>query len=289
MLWGYAGIWPKEFTQGRGWQSLEARLEFIAQFGLDCTVASPAGLDKMDAAERDRCLRLLDERDLCLTFAVWGIYWVDEDEAKRQTEAALEAVARWKDRVRAPIVTTGGGGPHRFSREPPLEAQLDRLAERLAPLAAGFAELGIPFGIENHGDYYVSDLVELCARVPGLGIFLDTGNCFLIGERPAPAIQAAAPFTIGTHFKDHRVRPRHDARPLHFEVGPSVLGEGDVGLRDAYATLIANAPHPEDLVMEIEMVPPPEMDPFEALRRSIAFVRSLTVPPDGEGLGAKSR
>jgi sugar phosphate isomerase/epimerase len=281
MLWGYAGIWPREFTKGRGWQSLEARLEFIAEWGLQCTGASPAGLGEMDAGERDRCLRMIGEKDLCLTFGVWGMYWVDADEARRRTDAALEAVARWKDRVRAPIVTTGAGGPHRFTRTPPLDEQLDTLAERLAPLARGCRELGLPFGIENHGDYYVSDLVSICRRVPDLGIFLDTGNCYLIGERPAPAIREAAPFTVGTHFKDHRVQPRPEARPLHFEVGPSVLGEGDVGLEDAWSVLMEHAPDPAGLVMEIEMVPPTDLDPFEALRQSLAFVRGLPAPARG--------
>jgi len=232
----------------------------------------------MDAAERDGCLRLIDERDLCLTFGVWGMYWVEPDEARRRTDAALDAVARWKDRVRAPVVTTGAGGPHRFTRTPPLDEQLDILAERLAPLVRGCRELGLPFGIENHGDYYVSDLVSLCRRVPGLGIFLDTGNCYLIGEKPAPAIREAAPFTIGSHFKDHLVRPCPDARPLHFEVGPSVLGAGDVGLEEAYAVLMERAPNPANLVMEIEMVPPTDMDPVEALRQSLAFVRGLPAP-----------
>jgi len=279
MLWGYAGVWPEEFTRGRGWQSLEARLEFAAEWGLECAAADPTRLEEMAAPERDRCLRLVDEHGIRLAFGVWGLYWVEPEEAARCTDRALEAIARWKERVRAPIVTTGSGGPHRFSREPPLAEQLDRLAERLTPLARGCAGLGLPLGIENHGDYYVSDLVELCGRVPGLGIFLDTGNCYLIGERPLPAIREAAPHTIGTHFKDHRVRPRPEARPLHFEVGGAVLGEGDVGLREAYQILLAAAPDPESLVMEVEMVPPPGMDPFEALRRSLEFVRSLPKPP----------
>ena len=101
------------------------------------------------------------------TLGVWGMYWVEPDEARRRTDAALEGLARWKHRVRAPIVTTGAGGPNRFTRTPPLDEQLDILAERLAPVARGCRELGLPFGIENHGDYYVSDLVSLCRRVPG--------------------------------------------------------------------------------------------------------------------------
>jgi sugar phosphate isomerase/epimerase len=283
MLWGYAGVWPREFTKGRGWQSLEARLEFLVEWGLQCTGASATGLSAMDAGERDRCLRLIDEHGLALTFGVWGMYWVEVDEAQRRADAALEAVARWKERVPVPIVTTGAGGPHRFRREPPLDEQLDILAERLAPVARGCRELGLPFGIENHGDYYVSDLISLCRRVPGLGIFLDTGNCYLIGEKPAPAIREAAPFTIGCHFKDHRVQPRPEARPLHFEVGPSVLGDGDVGLREAYAVLMDHAPDPANLVMEIELVPPVDMDPFEALRQSLAFTRRLPAPVGRSG------
>ena len=58
MLWGYAGVWPREFTQGRGWQSLEARLEFLAEWGLQCTGASPKSLDDMEPEARDRCRRL---------------------------------------------------------------------------------------------------------------------------------------------------------------------------------------------------------------------------------------
>ncbi|MFW5789599.1 MAG: hypothetical protein ACOCW3_06650, partial [Spirochaetota bacterium] len=48
----------------------------------------------------------------------------------------------------------------------------------------GLAEIGLPLAWENHRDYYVSDVVELCRRVPNMGLFLDTGNTYLIGERP---------------------------------------------------------------------------------------------------------
>ncbi len=277
MLWGYAGVWPKEFTRGRP-RSLVANAEFVAEWGLDCTGAPATWLDQMEPGERDTLLRVLDENHLCLTLGVWTSYFGEVDEVARHLDEALAAVARWKDRVRAPIVTTGAGNIHRFVREPSLTRQMDLLAERLPLLVQGCAALGIRVGIENHGDYYCSDLVELCGRVPGLGIFLDTGNTYLIGEASLPAIRAAAPFTVGTHFKDHIVAPRLDARPLHFEVGPAVLGEGDVGLREAYDILLELAPDPPSLVMEIEMVPPPELDPLEAMRRSVEFIRSLPVP-----------
>jgi sugar phosphate isomerase/epimerase len=274
MIWGYAGVWPNEFTRDRP-QSLLAHVEFLVEWGLQCTGAGAAWLDRMEPAERDAVFTLIAEHDLHLTLGGWGAYFADAGEARRQTDAALEGIRKYKDLVRAPIVTTAAGGIHRFIREPPLEAQFDLLAERLAPLAAGCREMGLRLGIENHGDYYVSDLVELCRRVPDLYLFLDTGNTYLIGEKPLPAIREAAPYTIGTHFKDHRVCPRLEARPLHFEVGPSVLGEGDVGLAEAYRILVEHAPDPENLVMEIEMVPPDDPGPVESLKRSLGFVRSL--------------
>ena len=144
-----------------------------------------------------------------------------------------------------------------------------------APLADACRELGAPLGIENHGDYYCSDLVSLCERTPHMHLFLDVGNTFLIGEQPIPAFEAAAPYTIGTHFKDHRVCPRLDARPLHFEIAGSALGDGDVPLRECFGLLLSEAPDPNRLVMEIEMIRPDDLDPLECLERSLRFIRSL--------------
>jgi sugar phosphate isomerase/epimerase len=95
----------------------------------------------------------------------------------------------------------------------PLKWKLKRLVFALAPLAQGCHELGLPFGIENHCDFYISDLVMVCQAVPHLGILLDTGNTFVIGEKPLPAFKEAAPYVISTHFKDHFVRPRPDLFP----------------------------------------------------------------------------
>ena len=155
---------------------------------------------------------------------------------------------------------------------------MTRLSKRLTPLAQACWELGIPLGIENHGDFYCSDLAQLCDVTPHLYIFLDTGNTYLIGERPWPAFEVAAPFTIGTHFKDHRVTPRLDARPLHFEVAGSPLKEGDVPLRECYELLLAQSPMPEKLTMGVEMICPAGMDPVESMEKSLSFVRSLPSP-----------
>lgn len=277
MLWGYAGLWPREFTGGRG-IDLGARLEFLVEWGLQCTGMIPQMLDAMGPERTDSIFSYLAEHDLHLSFASWGGIFVDDDAAKRHREELLASIERHKDDGRAVIVTTAAGSVHRFQRDPPLERQLDILTERLIPLAAGVNQLGLKLGIENHGDYYISDLVELCSRVPDLYLFLDTGNTYLIGEAAMPAIRAAAPYTIGTHFKDHHVRPRLDTNPLQFEIGAAVLGEGDVGLGEAYAVLLEHAPDPENLVMELELIPPKDQDPVESLRKSLEFIHSLPSP-----------
>ena len=71
------------------------------------------------------------------------------------------------------------------------------------------------------------------------------------------------------------MRPRPDASPLHFEIAGAALGEGDVPLRECYELLLQHAPHPDKLVMEIEMVSPEDMNPLECFEKSLAFVRSL--------------
>jgi len=95
----------------------------------------------------------------------------------------------------------------------------------------------------------------------------------LIGEKSVPACREAAPYVIGTHFKDHYVHP--DPKTLTFVIKGAPLGEGHVGLREIYEILCAHAPQPEKIVMHWEMVPPKEMDGYECLKRSWAFVRSL--------------
>jgi sugar phosphate isomerase/epimerase len=238
------------------------------------------GLDEITGlteAEQDRLGVYLEEHDLLLNPSA-GFNYIEAtpEDIARNTEKIAAGLQKAAPLLRSLIVTTGPWGlGHRFDRSLPLEEKLERLSRAIAPLAAICKELGTPLGIENHGDVYCSDLVEVCERAPGLGIFLDTGNTYLIGERPLPAFEAAAPYTVGTHFKDHRVRPCPEARPLHFEVAGSALGQGDVPLRECFELLMQKTPNPERLAMEIEMVCPEGMGPVECFNESLAFVTSL--------------
>ncbi len=279
MHWGYAGVWPGEYLQ-LDKDPFWARLRFLKEHGLESTGISFGALEKMEEAERERVGQYLIDNNLFLSpHGRPGDFFKDDRDALlRGTETLLGQMERWKDFCRAPLFVTIVGAYHRFMAEPTLEFQMERLCDVLTPFCRGMKELGMNVGIENHGDYYVSDLVALCQEVPGLGIFLDTGNCFLTGERPDLAYAAGAPYTVGTHFKDHMVCPQPRARPLHFEVGPATLGEGHAQLELAYRLIAEHAPDPENLVMEIELIPPKD-GVMESLEKSLAFIRGLEAGP----------
>ena len=112
---------------------------------------------------------------------------------------------------------------------------------------------------------YVADIASLT----GLVVKVDLDGDFDFGD-------TGETLTIGTHFKDHRVQPCYE--PLRFEIFGAVLGEGDVGLRECYDLLLRKAPDPETLVMQMEMISPRDMNPLDAMEKSIAFIRSLPEP-----------
>ncbi|MBZ0296236.1 MAG: sugar phosphate isomerase/epimerase [Anaerolineae bacterium] len=275
MIWGYALVWMKQYLELDP-DPLYAKLKLLKKYDLKTTGIGIQQVDNMSDAERDKLGAFLEENDLYLTVRPHiDFFNADVNVAKQQAEEGARLIEKYRALTRTPLATVGAGRIHRFTREPSLAQQIDRLAEVLPVLAAACHEMDLPLGIENHGDYYCSDLVELCQRVPHLGIFLDTGNTYLIGEAPMPAFETAAPYVVGSHFKDHHVRPCPDARPLHFEVAPSIIGDGDVPLRECYALLLEKAPHPDRLVMEIELIPPSDVDPMESFERSVDFIRSL--------------
>lgn len=283
MIWGYAHVWFGEFLTLDPEPQL-ARLKFIRKWGLRSTGLDVDALMALGEADLDAVLAYVAEHDLVVNPTYNGELFVTEGEGVRvgdrdriagKRDAALEFIAKHAKALGSRIVCSLAGPVHRFMADPTLDRQLGVIEREMAPFAAGLAEHGLPLAWENHGDYYVSDVVELCRRVPNMRLFLDTGNTYLMGERPLPAIELGAPYAVGTHFKDQRVRPRPDARPIHFEVAPAVTGEGDVPLREAYRILRERAPEPDDLVMEIELIPPAGVEPEEAMRRSVEFIRSL--------------
>lgn len=276
MIWGYALVWPHQWND-RDPDPWMVRLMALKEHGLTHFMGSVREAAEMDAARRDRLCDMIHEHNLGVTLGFRADFFGDRvaarDDLVRQTEQFLELAPMF----RAPIATTGVASVHRFAQDPSLAAQMDALADLLAPVAAACHEAGRPLGIENHGDYYVSDLVDLCQQVPRLGIFLDTGNTYLVGEKPLPAFHEAAPYVVGGHFKDHFVGPETDGGPLRFEIRGATLGTGHVPLRECFEILQAKSPGPEKIAMQIELIPPSFAgeDNIRAFEQSVAFVKGL--------------
>jgi sugar phosphate isomerase/epimerase len=279
LRWGHALGWPPRFLTGDP-DPLLARLEFLAAHHLETTHVSLTEAARWD---ENRCRAVqarLERNNLSLLPGPALDLWAESPSARGgAVDAALRSLERLKDTLQARLVHVGAGPVHRFLREPSLARQLERLAETLTPLVRGCADLGLRVAIENHGDYYVSDLVELCRRVPGLGIFLDTGNCYLVGEKPLAAAREALPYVLGGHIKDQRVRPVPDGRPLHFEVLNAVPGEGDVPLREILDLLAeAAAARSTSFEMLIEFFPAAWHEPLPEWERARAFIRPWEAP-----------
>ena len=77
--------------------------------------------------------------------------------------------------------------------------------------------------IENHQDFTSADLIELCAQAgEAVGITLDTGNSFPVGEAALDFARTVAPRVLHVHLKDYRVQPT--ARATGSSAAPSATG-----------------------------------------------------------------
>jgi len=275
LTWSFAGPWYWEFQQlGEVPGDLIGKINFLAKYGFDCMPLSFSTLDEMSNFQRDEFYNLT--KNLGITFhphAHLDFLTATTDEVKASAEKWLAGLEKHRKFFGTKITTTGAGAGHRFDRKMPLEDKLTRLSKTMAITADACARAGFPLAVENHGDYYCSDFATLCEMTPNLHIFLDTGNTYLIGERPIEAFEAAAPYTIGTHFKDHFVKP--NPNDLRFEIDGAALGSGDVELAKCYDILMNKSPNPRKLIMEIEMVAPNGTDPIVCLEDSIKFINSL--------------
>lgn len=273
-MWGFACPWYWEFQQFDKNDPIQNRIKFFDHFGLKLFRLGIAELEKLTIEQRDSLLGQIKERGMKCFPGVYMKYMeLSAEEAQLQAQKIAVDLRKYREFYQGTFVHTGLGAGHRFDRTATVEAKLEKLAKGMAPLARVCRDLGTPLGVENHGDFYVSDIVQLCKMTPNLWLFLDTGNTYLLGEKPLPAIIEGAPYTIGTHFKDHRVQPNY--KTLHFEVEGSALGEGDVPLRECWKILKECSPFKDRLMMEIEMISPKGTNPMEAMQKSVEFVRSL--------------
>jgi 3-oxoisoapionate decarboxylase len=96
---------------------------------------------------------------------------------------------------------------------------------KYAPMAEDQGRL---LAIENHQDFGSAELVDFCIQYgPAMGITLDTGNTFPVGEAPMDFAQRVAPLVRHVHLKDYRVQFTDEG----YRLVRCAIGDGAVPLK----------------------------------------------------------
>jgi 3-oxoisoapionate decarboxylase len=108
---------------------------------------------------------------------------------------------------------------------------------KYAPMAA--AE-GRSLAIENHQDFTSQELVNFCVEFgPAIGITIDTGNTFPVGEAPMDFVRRVAPLVRHVHLKDYRVQFTDEG----YRLIRCAIGDGAVPIKDMLAEIAKHNTH----------------------------------------------
>jgi hypothetical protein len=275
MLWGLGDFRSiGELLPDRDATAIEALPAFLAIHNLH---AVECEADEWLALDPDVCQavgRGFKASGIRAVFRLGAVGSPDEDEMIQRSREAIVALTAC---VPDPAFVVRSRGYHRFMRTPPLADQLAHLANTLRPLVAAAREAEAELAIENAGDYYISDLTDLCERTPHLGIYLNTANCFVIGERPSRAVADAAGHLVGARLGDRSVQPSLNQDPLEwrFESRNVAPGAGDAQLADVVGALASATGGGENLPVVVGLDPVEGLTPAELLERALDLIRSF--------------
>jgi 3-oxoisoapionate decarboxylase len=106
-----------------------------------------------------------------------------------------------------------------------LQASIREGLDKYAPMAEAEGRI---LAIENHQDFGSGELVDFCREFgPAMGITIDMGNTFPVGEAPLDFVRVAAPFVRHVHLKDYRVQFTDEG----YRLVRCAIGDGAVPLK----------------------------------------------------------
>ena len=205
---------------------LEGFLALARDMGATCFELDWRWLTPMTPRELETLrTRLADVTPICS-------FWLSQ-----QPDETLSDAIRCATAIAAPIV--------RLHLTPVLEgargcqgerwpAMLSHARSVLAHAAPGAAEAGLILAVENHQDLCSSELVEMTGEAgDNVGIVLDTGNPFAVGEDPVAFTRRAADRIRHVHLKDYVAQFTDDG----FRLVRCAIGDGCVPLAEMAAVL----------------------------------------------------
>ncbi len=181
----------------------------------------------------------------------------------------------WGGAKVAAAVHTHAVRHNHFTKDPPIEVQLERAIANFSSLMPVCAEYGVVLAWENHIDYRLAEIVQAAEAVdsPRLRINLDPANPTAVIEDPLEGARLAAKYAVNMHLKDMRLQPATGTGEPQVSWAP--LGRGHVPIAEILDVVQAEAQDPEMMPVCVEVAPPPDHDPDVWVRASIEWVREV--------------
>ncbi len=163
---------------------------------------------------------------------------------------------------------------NRFTKEPPLEGQLKRMADHLGPVAEAASERDVQLGLLPHLDYRGKELVSVMETVghPHLRMAFDTANALPVCEDPVDAARSVLPHAIAVAFKDARVYP---GRSNQVTIWGTPIGQGSVDFEGILEMMAEELPDPDGTTVAIKLRLPHESQEHKVwMEESLEYLRS---------------
>jgi sugar phosphate isomerase/epimerase len=193
--------------------------------------------------------RALRERAEAATMYLEGIIALPRDEADVDRFEAEARTARGAGATIVRTVMLSGRRYETFSTADGFRRFAASSARSLQLAAPVVTRNGIFLAVENHKDWRADELLAILKRVGNdrVGICLDTGNSIALLEDPMDVIEALAPRSFTTHFKDMGLDEYREG----FLLAEVSLGTGILDLPRAVRILRAARPQ---IRFNIEMI-----------------------------------
>jgi 3-oxoisoapionate decarboxylase len=114
------------------------------------------------------------------------------------------------------------------------------IREGLAKYAPMAEAEGRVLAIENHQDFGSDELVDFCREYgPAMGITIDMGNTFPVGEAPMDFVRRVAPLVRHVHLKDYRVQFTNEG----YRLIRCAIGDGAVPIKAMLDEILKHHTH----------------------------------------------
>jgi len=237
------------------------------------------GVELLDYSWKDKKTELPATRDLLARKQMGVVYAIANDFAKLESEQRNAQVAYVKEGI-ADAAELGATVLRVFCGDRKegvsFEQGLDWIIECFGECAIYAKQKGITMALENHG--YFAGRSEQVKQIinavdsKNLRATIDTGNFFLVGEKPTQAAENLQEYCAHIHFKDFkRALEGQGYRAVNGDFYEGcVLGAGDVEM-NAIANMFRDRGYTGYFAIESELT----SNQIPGLLESIAFAQSI--------------